>query len=171
MNRILSALLAFSVLFAGVACSSSPSDPGDPGTDDKNSFTVNGNGYSESKFKGYSSDSTGGAGEANGAGAISIGGVTDRSGESFILTLLTKSNAPGSYQVDASEGNAMTLIVRNGSTTTTYFAGSGSITIEEWGSVGGTASGKFDGSFVDLTDPQNTVIQVTAGRFSVEIFD
>ena len=171
MNRILSALLAFSVLIAGVACSSSPSDPGNGGTDDKNSFTVNGNGYSDSKFVGYALDSTGGASEADGAGAIGVAGVTDRSGEVFILTMLTKSNSPGTYTVNASEGTAMTMTVTGSSKTTTYFAGSGSITIDSWGSIGGTASGTFDGSFVDLTDPQNTVIQVTAGKFSVEIFD
>jgi hypothetical protein len=127
-------------------------------TNEKNSFVVNGSGYTEAKFKGYTADTASVAREVTGSSAlVVISGLTTKTGETFGLSMSARSNVAGSYQINGAEGTTMTLVIMNGSSPITYIATSGSITIDSWGSVGGRVKGSFSGSLALQSDLANNV--------------
>lgn len=166
MIRLLPFLLALALIVP--ACSDdAPTNP-DSSTSSSNSFTVNGSGYTEAAFKGYNGDTAGVALESSGTGVIGFSGKTPNANEYFAISLTTESTAVGGYQVSATSDNYMTLVIFTGSSSRTYLAGTGSIDIKTWGK-NGRASGTFSGSFVDPANPTATPLQVTAGKFDVDI--
>ncbi|MBC8124834.1 MAG: hypothetical protein H7X70_03790 [Candidatus Kapabacteria bacterium] len=136
---------------------------------DKNSFTMNGSGYTEAKFAAFNLDTASNARELSGPSAFVVfSGTTTKLGEVFTLTLTTKTTSTGSYQINGLEGTTAALAISKGGTISTYFATSGSITIDTWASVNGRVTGRFDCSLALTSDPTISVLQITAGKFDAK---
>ncbi|MBN9400275.1 MAG: hypothetical protein J0I17_08885 ['Candidatus Kapabacteria' thiocyanatum] len=168
MKNVLVTLGLVVALFA-TACKSDSSDnnnPTSPQTSATNSFTANGGGYSNTVFKGFNVDSAGIATVEGSDGLVVFSGLTGKNNESFVLTLMVKDVKPGSYTVNATEGNAMSLTIANsGSSAVSYFGVSGTITITEWGAIGSNCKGTFTGQ---LTAPPSLTMNITDGKFNVK---
>jgi len=164
MLRLLSILLAIALI--APACSEDSTTNPDANTSSKNSFTVNGGGYTKAAFKGYNGDTAGVATESGGSGGVSFFGTTPNATEYFSIALLIDEAKTGDFTVNASDGSAMTLVIIKGSTTKTYFAGTGTISVKTWNSSG-RSSGTFNGTFIDPTNP-TAPLTVTDGKFDVD---
>lgn len=166
MFRFLPLILVVAVMVA--ACGSDSTTNPDDTTSSKNSFNVTGGGYTNASFKGYNNDTAGVASESGGSGLVTFAGKTSVTNEVFTISLLTPGTTAGTYPVSSSDGSSITLVITNGSSARTYFAGSGTIEIKSWGPSGRT-SGTFSGVLVDPVNPAVGQLQVTAGKFDVDI--
>lgn len=138
-------------------------------SDDKNSCTVDGSGYTAARFKGYDLDTASRAQTSDTTAVIGFSGFTNTTGEVFVLGMTCGSARPGTYTVNALNGTTISLVTKttNG-TPRTFTATSGTISISEWGAVGGAVKGTFSGSLVLPTDVTTPVLQITNGKFDVK---
>jgi hypothetical protein len=164
MLRLLSILLAIALI--APACSEDSTTNPDANTSSKNSFNVSGGGYTNASFKGYAGDTAGVATESGGSGGVSFFGTTPNATEYFSLALLIDEAKTGDYPVSGSSGSAMTMVIIKGSSTKTYFAGTGTISVKSW-NQNGRSSGTFSGTFIDPTNPTSP-LTVTDGKFDVD---
>ena len=150
MSRFL-LLLALAVSMTVLGCSEDT--PTDPGGDSSNSLTVNGNGYSNLNVPIMTDNTFSFAGEevdddtqmVNGMVLLQgIVGDPDGDGDLFMLSIVVDDVGTGTFQVNQTEGVAVALSVIKTDTQELYFANSGTVKIDEWGGVGGTARGSFE---------------------------
>ncbi len=149
--------------------SDSNTNPNDGVTNDRNKLTVNGNGFSNAVWKGYSDESKSQAYEGTsigGVGAIVIKGLTTNSNEEFTCNLTVADAAPGTYTISATAGNS--FIISYGSPQLTFFAATGTVTVTQFDTAGGRAKGTFNGTLTAL-DGSGKIINVTNGTFDVQV--
>lgn len=163
MLRFIPALVVLAITVAACTSTSAPNSPGHTDTDDKNSFVLNGDGYSSAPCKGFSADSANAASEQGGEGNIVFSGRISNSDVVFTIIMGVSSTVPGSYDISTGGlGSRVTLFVNDGSAEKIYsgLPGTGAVIITEWGPTrvkgtfecglflgGSTAtatSGKFD---------------------------
>jgi len=138
-------------------------------SNDKNSCTVDGSGYTAASFKGYDLDTASRAQMSDTTAIVGFSGFTNTTGEVFVIGITCGSTMPGTYTVNALGGTTISLVTRaSGGTPRTFTATSGTVSISEWGAVGGVVKGTFSGSLVLPTDVTTPVLQITNGKFDVK---
>jgi len=138
-------------------------------SNEDNSFTVNGSGYTAATFKGYDLDTASRAQMSDTTAIIGFSGFTNTTGEVFVIGLTCGTTTPGTYTVNALNGTTISLVTRSTTgTTRTLTATSGTVSISEWGAVGGVVKGTFSGSMVLPTDVTAPVLEITNGKFDVK---
>lgn len=131
-----------------------------------NTFTVNGPGYTNAAFSCFENDSARMALEFAGMGQLWLKGITDKTGETFLIGAYTKSNAVGTYII-GSEGTAMTLVITENGEEHIYPATSGTITIDGWQPVGGIVKGHFEARLALGGNLSFEIMQITCPSFEL----
>ncbi len=143
----------------GTGCSSSSSPSDDPA----NSFRIDGDGFSDVLVEAAVTMGNVTAVESDGMGSVGL--VGSRGSDAFTATLTISEVKTGTFQINAFDGVTASLgVVTSGSGLTFYFAKSGTITIDSWGGVGGSAKGTFE-AVVEKTTGSGTV--TLKGNFEV----
>jgi hypothetical protein len=161
------ALVFITAMFLMVGCSENTTTPDNGKFDDKNSFTGNGGGYTNSQFTGYKSD------PANGVSLSSTTSIVfkgeNSAGEVFAINMLVNGTAVGEYPINSTSGNAANIVITQNSTQTTYLTipGSGKITIAETGAPGARCKGTFNCTVISLDGTKQIVL--TNGMFDLTI--
>jgi|GEM_PF-1763130 len=161
------------VMLVGLGCSSSTNPDDDYNkqhTSSKNRLTANGAGFTNSQWRGYITDSLNyaAANPADGVGSINIAGLTTILKQPFVCMILVQEAKPGTYQINSTLQNAITIQYGE-QPATTLFASSGTIEVKQFGDVGGWAKGSFSGDFVSLDG--KVTMTVTDGAFDVKVVD
>jgi hypothetical protein len=165
MWRLSALALVLVVMLTGCP-EDNPTNPNDGVTNDKNKFTVTGNGFSNSTWKGYSDETKHMAfiSAVVGKPSVTFSGLTTNANETFTCFLLFSAGAPGTYPVNSTEGNAISI--QYGSPVTSMFAASGSIIVSQFDAIGGRAKGTFSGTLVSASVKTMTL---SNGVFDVRV--
>jgi len=111
--------------------------------DPVNAIRVDGGMFSNVLIPAYQpSGSTGASQSLAGDGVVTM--VTDLDGAMGTFTLSLKDVDTGAFPISQISGNAAAFMIDDDGSITSFFGKSGTVTIESWGGVGGSASGYFE---------------------------
>lgn len=172
MKRLLPLLVIAALVLSACAKKENTTAPVDTGdnTSSKNSFVVNGNGYSNTSFRAFNDDETAFAARDNesSGGAITYSGtIGNNSTNIFALSIVVDDVRTGTF---TEENSLVTIVTTNGTTMTGRFVVvDGTVTVSQWDDVGGRCKGTFSGT---ATDPASGAsITIASGKFDTRVVD
>lgn len=172
MNRLLPLVAIAAILLSACAKKENATEPVDTGgnTSSKNSFVVDGSGFSNASFRGFNDETTAFAAsdDESSSGAISFSGTIGNNSTSiFSLSIVVNEVRTGTF----TEANSLvTVVTTNGSTMTGSFVMvDGTITISQWDDVGGRCKGTFSGTATDASNGAS--ITITNGKFDCRVVE
>lgn len=148
MNRLLSLFVVAALVLSACAKKETITEPVDTGgnTSSKNSFVVDGNGFSNTSFRAYNDETYSNAFEdlESGSGSINYSGtIGNNSTNVFGLSIVTAVVRTGTFTIDEFD---LALVTTDGNLqTATYVLESGTVTVTQWDNVGGRCKGTFSG--------------------------
>lgn len=172
MNRLLSLVVVAALVVSACAKKETISGPVDTGgnTSSKNSFVVDGNGFSNTSFRGFNDESNASAStdSETGNGSITFAGtIGNNSTNIFGLSIVTAVVRTGTFTNDEFE---LALVTTDGTLQTgTYALESGTVTVTQWDDIGGRCKGTFSGVARDIVT--QATITISNGKFDCRIIE
>lgn len=131
-----------------------------------NAFTVNGDGYVNAAFRGYTADSLSSVTVADGSTSIVWSGLTP-STEEYAISINLRDTVEGEYRLDERQRVAISMTIRpRTGTDRSYILADGVVVIDAISRMAGRVTGSFSGTMQPV-GPLYQPISLSAGTFNI----